>query len=74
MPENYRPITLRHMILNILDRWLQLKLTQHFETNNSYQAQQYGFTPKIDNRTNKQPITNLRNIKQNGITLSSSIR
>ena len=22
LPGNYRPITLRHMILNILDRWL----------------------------------------------------
>ena len=21
-PDNYRPITLRHMILNILDRWI----------------------------------------------------
>ena len=36
LPENYRPITLRHMILNILDRWLQLKITKQFENNNSY--------------------------------------
>ena len=37
MPSNYRPISLRHMILNILDRWIQLKLKQHFNHNELYQ-------------------------------------
>ena len=36
-PGNYRPITLRHFILNILDRWIQKKLAEHFERNESYQ-------------------------------------
>ena len=33
---NYRPISLRHMILNILDRWIQMKLKTHFDTNDAY--------------------------------------
>ena len=44
-PGNYRPISLRHIILNILDKWIQKKLAEHFERNDAYQKQQYGFTP-----------------------------
>ena len=43
---NYRPISLRHMILNILDRWIQMKIKTHFNSNDAYQQQQYGFTPQ----------------------------
>ena len=56
-PQNYRPISLRHLILNIMDRWIQLKLNEHLSELEIYQRQQYGFTP---GRSTAEQIVNLQ--------------
>ena len=56
-PKNYRPIALRHFIMNILDKWIYQQIKPHIK----FEEEQYGFT---ESRGADLMITNLTLIQE----------